>query len=130
MGSEEDLLGADLVLTLTTSREPLFEESQVSPTAVVSAIGSHEPTAREVPGELMGSAVVYVESLKSALSEAGDVIMAIEEGHIQQADLVKIRQLFSSSGNHESSGRKVFKSTGMSWQDLVVVRALEKSLAL
>ena len=78
----------------------------------------------------MGSAVVYIESLKSALSEAGDVIMAIEEGHIQQADLVRIRQLFSSSGNRESSGRKVFKSTGMSWQDLVVVRGLEKSLAL
>ena len=130
MGSEEDLLGADLVLTLTTSREPLFDESQVSSTAVIAAIGSHEPTARELPGELMGSAVVYIESLKSALSEAGDVIMAIEEGHVEQADLVKIRQLFSSSVNHESLGRKVFKSTGMSWQDLVVVRALEKSLAL
>ena len=130
MGSEEDLFAADLVLTLTTSRKPLFDESQVSPTAVVAAIGSHEPTAREVPGELMGSAVVHVESLKSTLSEAGDVIMAIEEGHVEQADLVKIRQLFSSTGNHESSGRKVFKSTGMSWQDLVVVRALEKFLAL
>ena len=78
----------------------------------------------------MGSAVVCIESLKSALSEAGDVIMAIEEGHVEQADLVKIRQLFSSSVNHESLGRKVFKSTGMSWQDLVVVRGLEKSLAL
>jgi ornithine cyclodeaminase len=78
----------------------------------------------------MGSAVVYVESLKSALSEAGDIIMAIEEGHIQQADLVRIRQIFSSTGSHQSSGRKVFKSTGMSWQDLVVVRALEESLAL
>jgi ornithine cyclodeaminase/alanine dehydrogenase-like protein (mu-crystallin family) len=77
----------------------------------------------------MGSAVVYVESLKSALSEAGDVIMAIEEDHIQQADLVRIRQLFSSTGNHKPSGRKVFKSTGMSWQDLVVVRAFEKSIA-
>lgn len=130
MGSEEDLFGADLVLTLTTSRDPLFDESQVSPTAVVAAIGSHEPTAREIPGELMGSAVVYIESLKSALSEAGDVIMAIQEGHVGQADLVKIRQLFSSTRNHEPPGRRVFKSTGMSWQDLVVVRALEKLLAL
>jgi ornithine cyclodeaminase/alanine dehydrogenase-like protein (mu-crystallin family) len=130
IGSANDLLSADLVLTLTTSREPLFEESQVSPTAVIAALGSHEATARELPGELMGSGVVYIESTKSALTEAGDVIMAIDEGHIEEADLVKIRQLFSSTGPNEFSGRKVFKSTGMSWQDLAVVRALEKSLAL
>jgi ornithine cyclodeaminase len=78
----------------------------------------------------MGSSVVFIESLKSALNEAGDVIMAIEEGHVGQADLVEIRQLFSSTGSHETSGRKVFKSTGMSWQDLAVVRALEKFLVL
>jgi ornithine cyclodeaminase len=53
-GSTKDLAEADLVITVTTARESLFAAEQVQKTAIVAAIGSHEPNARELPGNLMG----------------------------------------------------------------------------
>jgi ornithine cyclodeaminase/alanine dehydrogenase-like protein (mu-crystallin family) len=110
---------ADVVCCCTTAREPLFDGALVGDHATVVAIGSHEPDAREVDDALAHRATVVVESRASALREAGDVIGA----GIAEADLVTLADVVR--GRAVDRGRpRLFKSTGMAWEDAVVASAV------
>ncbi len=88
------------------------------------AIGSHEPGAREVDERLVARATVVVESRASALREAGDVIAAIESGAITEADLHDLGELVRAEFTIDPDRPRLFKSTGMAWEDLVIAAAV------
>jgi ornithine cyclodeaminase len=111
---------ADIVCCATTAREPLFDGTLVADHATVVAIGSHEPEAREVDDALAGRATVAVESRGSALREAGDVIAA----GIPASDLVTLADLVRGRVTVDPGRPRLFKSTGMAWEDAVVAAAL------
>jgi ornithine cyclodeaminase/alanine dehydrogenase-like protein (mu-crystallin family) len=115
---------ADLVVCATTAREPLFDGALVRDDATVVAIGSHEPAAREVDVALAGRTTVVVESRSSALREAGDVIAAIGEGALREDDLVTLAALMRGEASPAAGRPRLFKSTGMAWEDLVVAAAV------
>ena len=115
---------ADLIVCATTSREPLFDGALVRAGATVVAIGSHEPAAREVDATLAGAATVVVESRGSALREAGDVIAAIDAGVLDADALVPIAALVRGDAAAAPGRPRLFKSTGMAWEDLVVAAAV------
>jgi ornithine cyclodeaminase len=120
----EGVADADLVVCATTSREPLFDGARVRSTATVVAIGSHEPGAREVDERLAGRATVVVESRSSALREAGDVIAAVEAGALDAGALVPLAALVRGEARPADDRPRLFKSTGMAWEDLVVAAAV------
>jgi len=113
---------ADLIVCATTAREPLFDGALVADHATVVAIGSHEPEARETDDALAARATIVVESRASALREAGDVIQAVAVGAATADRLVTLAELVG--GASLGSGPRLFKSTGMSWEDAVVAAAL------
>jgi len=115
---------ADLVVCATTAREPLFDGALVRADATVVAIGSHEPGAREVDEALAGAATVAVESRGSALREAGDVIAAIDAGAVDADALVPLAALVRGEAAAAPGRPRLFKSTGMAWEDLVVAAAV------
>jgi len=115
---------ADVVCCCTTAREPLFDGGAVAGEAVVVAIGSHEPDAREVDERLAGRATVVVESRASALREAGDVIAAVEAGAIGPDALHGLAELVRGEVSPAPGRPRLFKSTGMAWEDLVLARAV------
>jgi ornithine cyclodeaminase len=115
---------ADVVCCCTTAREPLFDGDAVAGGATVVAIGSHEPEAREVDERLAARAAVVVESRASALREAGDVIAAIEAGAIAEDDLIGLAPLVRGEVAPAGGVPRLFKSTGMAWEDLVVAAAV------
>ena len=118
-GDVDDLVrAADVICCCTTAREPLFDGALVADHAAVVAIGSHAPDAREVDATLLGRATVVVESRASALREAGDVILA----GLGETDLVTLKDLVGGAALAE--GPRVFKSTGMAWEDAVVAAAV------
>ena len=117
------IAGADLICCATTAREPLFDGDAVEAHATVVAIGSHEPDAREVDERLAARATVVVESRKSALREAGDVVMAIEAGAISAADVSDLGELVRGEVRLRTDRPRLFKSTGMAWEDLVTAAA-------
>jgi ornithine cyclodeaminase len=118
---DERVAAADVICCCTTAREPLFDGSLVADDACVVAIGSHEPAARETDDRLAERATVVVESRASALREAGDVIGAIEAGALSADELVTLRELVA--GVEIRPGPRLFKSTGMAWEDAVVAGA-------
>jgi ornithine cyclodeaminase/alanine dehydrogenase-like protein (mu-crystallin family) len=119
---DELVAAADVICCCTTAREPLFDGDLVADHACVVAIGSHEPDARETDDRLAARATVVVESRASALREAGDVIGAVEAGVLAADELVTLRELVA--GAHVPPGPRLFKSTGMAWEDAVVAGAL------
>ena len=120
----DDLVAAaDIICCCTTAREPLFNGDLVADRAAVIAIGSHEPDVREVDDALVRRATVVVESRVSALREAGDVIVAIASGALDQDELVTLAELVTGEPALDMGRPRLFKSTGMAWEDAVVAAA-------
>jgi ornithine cyclodeaminase len=121
----DDLVAkADVICCCTTAREPLFDGGLVLDHATVVAIGSHEPDAREVGDTLVARATVIVESSGSALREAGDVIQAISSGVLDPQHLVELAELVRGQREPAPGAPRLFKSTGMAWEDAVTVNAI------
>lgn len=117
------LRAADVIVCATTSRVPLFASDRVRDDAVVVAVGSHEPDARELDSALMGRAQIVVEDVTTALREAGDVVLAVRDGSLSPADLIPMADVVTGAVELHHEAPVVFKSTGMSWEDLVVAQA-------
>ena len=118
------LRSADVVVCATSARSPVFDSALLRDDAVVIAVGSHEPDARELDAALLGRASVVVEDVATALREAGDVILAIADGALGPEDLLPMRDVITGAVDVPTDRPLVFKSVGMSWQDLVVATAV------
>lgn len=118
------LAAADVVVCATSARTPLFDSSVLRDDVVVMAVGSHEPDAREVDGALMARATVVVEDAGAAQREAGDVVIAIDEGFLAADRLVPMRDVVTGAAVLPADRPVVFKSVGMAWQDLVIAEAV------
>jgi alanine dehydrogenase len=114
--------GADVVVTATTSRNPVFGPEDLSPGAHVNAIGAFTPQMREVPGKVVQSARVVVDSLEAARAEAGDLIQAEQEGAFEWGRAVELGRLLTdpSLGRRAPEEVTLFKSVGLAVQDVVV----------
>jgi ornithine cyclodeaminase/alanine dehydrogenase-like protein (mu-crystallin family) len=121
---DELVAAADVICCCTTAREPLFDGELVADHATVVAMGSHEPDARETDDTLARRATIVVESRTSALLEAGDLIVAIEAGATTADQLVTLSDLVRGEAKPDPGRPRLFKSTGMSWEDAVIASAL------
>jgi ornithine cyclodeaminase/alanine dehydrogenase-like protein (mu-crystallin family) len=125
-GVDELVAAADIVCCCTTAREPLFDGALVADHATVVAIGSHEPEVRETDDALAARATIVVESRTSALREAGDVILAVESRAATAGDLVTLAALVRGEAKPAPGRPRLFKSTGMSWEDAVIAASLAR----
>lgn len=123
-GTPDAVRDAQLIVCATTSRVPLFDGSLVLQDSCTVAVGSHEPDAREVSSALIGRAQVVVEDRQVALREGGDVLIPLREGVIEAGSLVPMRDILTGTVAVDHRRPRVFTSSGMSWQDLVVAAAV------
>ena len=68
--------------------------------------------------------MVVVEDVGTALREAGDVVLAVADGALTPHDLVPLRDVVTGAATLPTDRPLVYKSVGMSWQDLVIARAV------
>lgn len=123
-GDVTDLVaGADIICCCTTSATPVFDGSLVQDHAMVVAIGSHDPDKRETDDALAARATVVVESRTSALREAGDVVAPLASGALTEDRIITLAELVTQRRT-PSPGPRLFKSSGMSWEDAVIAGAL------
>ncbi len=129
-GRVEDVAEATVVICATSAAWPLFDGALIRDEACVVAIGSHEPSRRELGARLMGRSMVVVEDRATALREAGDVVLAVEEATLLPSSLVGLAQLVRGEVKVDWTRPRVFKGVGMAWQDLVVAaEVLRRHLA-
>jgi ornithine cyclodeaminase/alanine dehydrogenase-like protein (mu-crystallin family) len=122
--SGDDLLSnTDIIVAATTSTTPLFEGDKVQEGTHISSIGAHAPDARELDSKTIERASLLIAGLKEAcLAEAGDYIIPIDEGIISKDDIISMGDIITgnTSGRTNESEITVFKSVGISAQDVAV----------
>ncbi|MDO5053639.1 MAG: ornithine cyclodeaminase family protein [Pseudoclavibacter sp.] len=126
--ARQALSSAELVVCATSAAEPILGSGLVAPRTAVCAVGSHEPDRRELDAALLARSLVVVEARSAALREAGDVVLAIAEGTLRPERLRTLSELVRGTVELDERPR-VFKSVGMSWQDLAVAAAIERAAA-
>jgi alanine dehydrogenase len=80
--AEDAVRGADLIVTATASRTPVLEGRWLSPGTHVMAVGSCRAEVRELDGEAVRRARVFVDSADAARVEAGDLLCAEAEAAV------------------------------------------------
>ncbi|PFG41175.1 ornithine cyclodeaminase [Georgenia soli] len=118
---------ADIICCCTSSPTPLFDGALVKDGAVVVAMGSHFPDTREVDDVLISRSTVVVESRASTLREAGDVVLPIASGVLREEELLTLHGVVTGRAVPVGPGPRVFKGTGMPWEDLVVATAVHRA---
>lgn len=76
---DEAINDADIITTVTTSKNPVFDGNKVKPGAHVTGVGSYTPNARELDFSLIERSRVFVDNKEAVFSEAGDFIIPIGE---------------------------------------------------
>ena len=87
-GAREAVAGADLICTVTGASEPILQGEWLSLGAHLNLVGAHSPTTREADAEAIGRARVFTEVTEFALAEAGDLLLAMQEGKFSKEGIV------------------------------------------
>ncbi len=117
----EAVAGAQLVCTVTGSYTPILKGEWLTPGAHVNLVGAHNPATREADGMVLERGRIYTEITEFALEEAGDLLLAIEEGHFARSDIAgEIGQVIDGKAPGRSSDSEitVYKNLGNPAQDL------------
>jgi ornithine cyclodeaminase/alanine dehydrogenase-like protein (mu-crystallin family) len=121
--------GADVVVTVTSSREPVVEHGWLAPDAHVNAVGSSIPTARELDSATIAAAALFVDRRESTVNESGEYLRAVEEEGIStdhiRAELGEVL-VGSAAGRSSAEELTVFVSLGLAVEDLAVAEYLNR----
>ncbi len=112
--------GADVVVTMTTSKTPVIEAGWIEPHALVIAAGSNWHNKAEVPIELVARAqTIVVDQLAAAQLESGDLIAAHEAGQFEWSRAVELAAVMAGKWQRpDGEGIALFESHGLALWDL------------
>lgn len=125
--NEDAIRGADLIVTATSSLEPVISREWISAGAHVNAIGTHSPNSREIDSATMAAAQIFVDRRESALNESGDYLLAAKEGVIGPENILgEIGELLTGAklGRTSEDQITLFKSLGLAIEDVVCAEYL------
>ena len=125
--AREAVDGADIVVTATSSRTPVFDGRWLGRGVHLTAVGSYTTEMRELDDEALRGARLVVDQRAAALAECGEL-----QGR-RADELVEIGEIVAgrAAGRSTTEERTVFKSVGNAIQDLVVATlAYERASAL
>jgi ornithine cyclodeaminase/alanine dehydrogenase-like protein (mu-crystallin family) len=107
---EEAVRDAPIVVTATSSKDPVIEAAWIKPGTLINAVGSNVANRREIPAELMQAPNrVVVDNLEQARIEAGDIILAGSWDNVEELKDVQ--------RGHDPSRVTVFESLGIAVED-------------
>ena len=126
--ANEAVDGADVIVVVTVSTEPVFDANRVKKGAVVSGVGSYTAEMNEIDPKLFKLAdKIYFDSKDACIAESADIQIPLREG------LVSLDGLTGDIGEYalgEISGREsddeiiIFKNVGLGILDLVIAKLI------
>jgi alanine dehydrogenase len=114
---------ADVVVTMTTAKDPVFDGKKLRAGTTVIASGSNLLQKREVDSTVIRrSKRIVVEATDQAQLEAGDLFVPIDAGHLHwnQVDELSDVLLGRRPGRESDDEINLFKSVGLGLQDMAV----------
>ena len=119
---------SDVLCTCTTSKTPLFDGKMLRKGAHINAVGSFQPTTREIDDYTVRHARIVVDTYDGALAEAGDLLIPLKSGVIKRVNLIADLHELTRGKKTVRTGPSditVFKSVGNALEDLVAAELLE-----
>jgi ornithine cyclodeaminase/alanine dehydrogenase len=132
-GSPREAAECDVVVTVTTSRDPVLRGEWLRDGALVCAVGASEPDARELDDVVLQRATfVCCDSREQARGESGDLIDPIAHGILDWLEVHELQDVVSGglAGRLRDADIVVFKSNGIApWDLAAAARAVELARA-
>ena len=129
--SRDALQSPDIICTATVSSTPVFDDADIAPGVHINAIGSYKPEVQEIPEKTVLRSLLIVDHRESVLKEAGDLLIPIERGYMQESHIhAELGEIISGKVIGRTSDQEVtlFKSVGTAVQDLAAAtRVLEQA---
>lgn len=123
LSAEDTVRGSDVVGTVTTAAQPLFEADWLESGAHINAAGSNALIRQELSeATVRRCAVIAVDSVPTALAECGDLLPLLEKGRLHERQLLELGDVIAGRrAGRESAGQiTLFESQGLAIQDLAV----------
>ena len=118
---DEAVRGADIIVTATSSREPVIKREWIADGAHINAVGSSIAAARELDGATVAAASLFIDRRESTVNESGDYLSALREGAIGEDHIrgeIGDILIGKTAGRTSSQEITLFKSLGLAVEDL------------
>jgi ornithine cyclodeaminase len=127
---------ADVIVLATSASTPIVERAWIADGAHICAVGACRPDIREMDGALVAAGRLVVDSRAGARAEAGDIVLAVQEGRIAENHIAgELGEVVAGriAGRETASQITIFKSLGMAVEDVAAAeltwrRAAERGL--
>ena len=117
----------DVVVTITTSRDPVLRGDWLREGALVCAAGANQPSSRELDDVVLQRAsFVCCDSRENARLESGDLIEPVANGVLDWLEVHELQEVVSGElpGRESDADVVVFKSNGLAAWDVAVAAEL------
>jgi ornithine cyclodeaminase/alanine dehydrogenase-like protein (mu-crystallin family) len=122
--AEEAVRDADIVVTATSSKDPVIDGAWIAPGAHVNAMGSNRADRRELPTELIARAdLIAVDSIEQSKIESGDLLLAPVDWNDR-----RIVELAHVDRRPPGSPLTIFKSNGLGVEDVAAAAFVYEQL--
>jgi alanine dehydrogenase len=122
---------ADIVVTATTSKDPVLRGDWLQAGALVCAVGANHPSRRELDDAVLERAsFVCCDSIDDARLESGDLIEPVEHGVLDWLEVHELHEVVAGEvpGRQSEADVVVFKSNGLAaWDMAIGAAALERA---
>ena len=119
--AQECVEGADIVITITSAREPVALGDWLAPGAHVNAAGGNHWLRREIDeAAVLRSEVIVVDDLEQAKVECGDLMWLEARGSFRWDMAHELRNVVTGrvSGRVTQEGVTLFESMGVALEDI------------
>ena len=124
---EDAVREADVVVTVTRSRDPVLRREWIRPGTHVNLVGSSIRSAREADSATMAAGPIFVDRRESTVNESGDYLFALREGAIGESAIrAELGDVIVGKAPGRSSAEEItiFKSLGLAIEDLATAQFL------
>ncbi len=125
--AEEAVKDADIICTVTPSKEPYLKKEWIRQGAHINAVGTFTPTTREVTSELFAASKVYADEISAMKKESGEYLIPLSEGLITEdhiAGSIGALLLGKVPGRESEEEITLFDALGLAVEDVICGRYL------
>jgi ornithine cyclodeaminase/alanine dehydrogenase-like protein (mu-crystallin family) len=124
--AQDALRDADVVVTVTSAREPVLRREWLKPGAHLNAVGASSPQNREIDTATVAASALFCDSRESLQNEAGEFRLAVTEGLITGVEHVRAELgevlAGTAAGRRDAGELTMFRSLGLAVEDLAAAQ--------
>lgn len=129
--ADEAVKDADVIVTVTRAKQPLFDGALLKPGTFIAAVGNSLPTGRELDDATLSRAArIVVEWKPQSCVEAGEVVLGKRSGAVDDARIVDLKEIFAGKAVWRQAPQEiiVFKAVGVGLTNLAAASLVWKAL--